>query len=77
MKPIQILMDEAMIAAIDREAKRRKMDRSKLLRAAVADYLANQRRREREEQDRRGYAAAPQRTEEYEPWLAAQVWPED
>ena len=77
MKPIQILMDEAMIAAIDREAKRRKMDRSKLLRAAVVHYLANQRRREREEQDRRGYAAAPQRTEEYEPWLAAQVWPED
>jgi metal-responsive CopG/Arc/MetJ family transcriptional regulator len=77
MKPIQILMDEEMIAAIDREAKRRKLDRSKLLRAAVVDYLANQRRREREKQDRRGYAGTPQKKEEYEPWLVAQVWPED
>jgi metal-responsive CopG/Arc/MetJ family transcriptional regulator len=77
MKPIQILMDERLLAAVDREAKRRRSDRSKLVRAALTAFLADSRRRTLEEQYRRAYRQAPQRTDEIEPWEHIQAWPED
>lgn len=77
MRSVQILMDEALIAAVDREARRRRSDRSKLVRAALATFLAAERVRDKEERYRRGYGRNPQRVEEIAPWETVQAWPED
>jgi metal-responsive CopG/Arc/MetJ family transcriptional regulator len=70
-------MEPRVLRVLDREARRRRTARAKLIRAAVEHYLVALRRRELEERDRRGYDKAPQRLEEIEPWLAVQAWPED
>ncbi len=66
-----------MLAAVDREAKRRRSDRSKLIRIAVARLLAEEHRRTLEEADRAGYERKPHARAEWEPWQELQAWPED
>ncbi len=77
VKPIQILMDEKLVAAVDREAKRRRSNRSNIVRAALSAFLADSRRRVLEEQYRRGYETQPQRRDEYELWEGIQAGPAD
>jgi metal-responsive CopG/Arc/MetJ family transcriptional regulator len=77
MRPIQILMDERLIREVDREAKRRRTDRSKLMRAALQAFLAGARRQALDERYRRGYEVKPQRRDEIEPWEEIQAWPEE
>jgi metal-responsive CopG/Arc/MetJ family transcriptional regulator len=77
MKAIQILMDETTIEAVDREARQQCSDRSKLIRAAITGFLAEQRRRRLEEEHRRGYKRKPQRPNEIEEWETIQQWPEE
>jgi metal-responsive CopG/Arc/MetJ family transcriptional regulator len=77
LKPIQILMDERLIGALDREARRLKSDRSKLIRVAVTRLLSTARRRSLEEQDRACYERTPQAPSEWEPWQEVQSWPEE
>ena len=77
MKPIQILMDARLIEAIDRAARRRKSDRSKLIRTAVTRLLTDERRGTLEELDRAGYERTPHARAEWEPWQEIQEWPED
>ena len=77
MRPIQILMDDKLIKEVDREAKRRRSDRSKLIREALAKMLKEARTRALEEQHRRAYERFPQQWEEYGPWQKIQAWPED
>jgi metal-responsive CopG/Arc/MetJ family transcriptional regulator len=77
MKPIQILMDEAQLVELDRVAKRRRSNRSKVIRAAVTSYLGTARTAALEEQHRKGYEARPQQANEIEPWEDVQAWPED
>ena len=77
MRAIQILMDEPLIDAVDREAKRSHLDRSKLIRAALAQFLASKRREARERADRRGYERRPQTGAEIAAWEKVAEWPED
>ena len=77
MRPIQILMDEKLIREVDREAKRRRTDRSKLMRAALEAFLAEARRQALDERYRRGYEVKPQRRDEIEAWEEIQAWPEE
>lgn len=77
MKAIQILMDKRLLEAVDSEARRQHTDRSKLLRAAAARYLAELRRQRLEEQDRAAYRRKPQRRSELSAWEGIQSWPED
>jgi len=61
MKTIAVSIDEASLAAVDRLARasasrrgaRKATSRSKLVRQALQEFLARQRRDEREEVDRR------------------------
>jgi metal-responsive CopG/Arc/MetJ family transcriptional regulator len=76
MKAIQIMMDDALIRALDSEARRRHTDRSKLIRTAAARLLDDLRRRDLEARHRRGYAAAPLTAAELRAWEEAQAWPE-
>jgi metal-responsive CopG/Arc/MetJ family transcriptional regulator len=77
MKPIQLLMDEALLRAVDREAKRRRTNRSSLVRTALAGFLAEARRQALDEQYRRGYERKPVREDELEGWEGIQAWPEE
>jgi metal-responsive CopG/Arc/MetJ family transcriptional regulator len=77
MKPIQILVGDALVREMDHEARRQRIDRSKLIRRAVEKYLAEMRRVTLEGQHRAGYLRHPQRKDEVAPWERIQQWPEE
>ena len=76
METIQIVLDRGLLKAADFAAKRQKVNRSALIRHALREHLKHLRELELEEQDRRGYAARPQREEEFRAWEDAAAWPE-
>ena len=77
MRTIQVVLDAKLLKAADSAAKKQKVNRSALIREALREHLKRAHQQELEEQERRGYAAQPQREEEYLPWLKVAVWPED
>lgn len=76
MKAIRLWMDARLLAAVDREAKKLKTDRSKLIRAATTKYVSELRKQDLEESHRKGHEKRRQMAEEIAPWLAIQSWPE-
>jgi metal-responsive CopG/Arc/MetJ family transcriptional regulator len=76
METIQVVLDTKLLRATDLAAKRRKVNRSALIRQALDQHLRRLRELELEEQDRRGYLAQPQREDEYRIWEGAAAWPE-
>jgi metal-responsive CopG/Arc/MetJ family transcriptional regulator len=77
MRTIQIVLDsKQLLDAADVAAKRRQVNRSALIRAALRRHLQHLHDLEMEEQDRRGYLAHPQREEEFRAWEDAAAWPE-
>ena len=76
MQTIQVVLDEKLLKAANFAAKRRKVNRSALIRDALQRHLKQIRELELEEQDRRGYLAKPQKEEEFLVWERAAVWPE-
>jgi len=77
VETIQVVLDKRLLKAADVAARRRRVNRSALIRQALREHLGRLRVLDLEEQDRRGYRAQPQRTEEYLPWEEAASWPED
>jgi len=77
VQTIQVVLDTKLLRAADTAAKRRKVNRSALIRQALQEHLNRVRLMDLEERDRRGYQAQPQRTEEYLPWEETAPWPED
>jgi metal-responsive CopG/Arc/MetJ family transcriptional regulator len=73
---IQVVLDAKLLKAADLAARRRKVNRSALIRHALEQHLKRLRELELEEQDRRGYLAQPQREEEFRVWEGAAAWPE-
>ena len=77
MQTIQVVMDTKLLKAADTAAKRRKVNRSALIRQALQEHLNRAHLLDLEERDRRGYHGQPQRVEEYLPWEETAAWPED
>jgi hypothetical protein len=77
MRAVQILMDEKELKLIDREARRRGTDRSKLMREAMRRYLLKLVRDADEAQYVASYRALPQESAELRRWEKIQAWPED
>ena len=77
MRPIQILMDEKELKLIEREAKKRGTDRSKLMREAVRRFLVTLIREADERQYVASYRAKPQELKELREWGKIQAWPAD
>jgi len=75
METIQVVLDEALLRAADRAARRFKVNRSALVRDALRAHLAALSTRERERADRAGYAKAPDR--DGAAWDKVAAWPED
>jgi metal-responsive CopG/Arc/MetJ family transcriptional regulator len=69
------VLDAKLLRAADLAAKRRKVNRSALIRQALDQHLKRLHDLELEERDRRGYLAQPQREEEFRIWEDAAAWP--
>ena len=72
MEIIQVVLDSALLRAASRAARRSGVNRSALIRDALREHLRRMSIREKEEKDRRGYAAAG---EDIGNWEAEAVWP--
>jgi metal-responsive CopG/Arc/MetJ family transcriptional regulator len=72
---IQLVLDETLLKAADAAAKRRRVNRSALIREALEAHLSRLRERELEERDRRGYRARPQREKDYRGLEDIAAWP--
>ncbi len=76
MHTIQVVLEEKLLKDTDRVVKRKKTNRSALIREALREHLKRVREQELDEQERRGYEKFPQTLEETE-WLErAAVWPD-
>jgi metal-responsive CopG/Arc/MetJ family transcriptional regulator len=76
METIQVVIDSKLRQTADRLAKRKRVNRSALVREALREYAKRERIREMEERDRRGYEAHPQTDDEWLIWEREAVWPE-
>jgi len=77
METIQVVLDAKLLRAADLAAKRRKVNRSALIRQALREHLKRLHVLDLEDRDRRGYQAQPQRSEEFGTWEDIAAWPED
>jgi metal-responsive CopG/Arc/MetJ family transcriptional regulator len=75
METVQIVLDERLLRATDRAARRFKVNRSALVRDALRAHLAALTTRERERADRLGYEQRPD--VEGRAWEKLASWPED
>ena len=77
METVQIVIEKPLLREADRAARRLKMNRSALFRAALREHLRRIRARERERVDREGYERLPQEAAEAGIWDRVTSWPED
>jgi metal-responsive CopG/Arc/MetJ family transcriptional regulator len=77
METVQIVLEESLLHAADRAARRLKMNRSALVRAALREHLRRLEVRERERADREGYRRRPAEENELAAWDEVATWPDD
>lgn len=75
METVQVVMDKALLQATDRAARRRRLNRSALVRDALRAYLRRLEIEDRERRDRAGYAAKADT--EYAVWDQVTAWPDE
>jgi hypothetical protein len=75
MATIQVVLEESLVRAADRAARRTKQNRSALIRDALREHLKRLRMREAEERDRQGYREHP--PVEFRVWENVAAWPEE
>jgi metal-responsive CopG/Arc/MetJ family transcriptional regulator len=77
METIQVVIDEKLLRASDRAAKKAKLNRSELVRLALREHLQRMQILEAEQRDQRGYEKLPQsKATEESAWEAEAAWPE-
>lgn len=75
MQIVQIVLDEKLLQAADKAARRTRKNRSALVRDALREHLRGLEMRAREERDRAGYMKQPQTVEDRLGWEAEATWP--
>lgn len=75
MQRIQFMLDSNLLRATDRAARRAKLKRSALIRAALREYLKKIGIQELEDRDRKGYERVPDTGGEAALWEPEAVWP--
>ena len=76
MKTVRMTLDEELVRAVDRAARRLKTTRSAFTRRALRAALADLQARDDEERHRRGYELKPAQDDELSVWENEQAWPE-
>ena len=74
-RTIQIVLEEDLLKAADREVRATRVSRSALFREALKEHLKRRQIAELEERERRGYAKFP--AVEFDAWDGVLSWPED
>ncbi len=74
MKTVQMTLDEELVAAVDRVARKLGTSRSAFAREALRDALTRVRVRSLEQKQRDGYTRKPVRRSEFNVWEREQVW---
>jgi metal-responsive CopG/Arc/MetJ family transcriptional regulator len=74
MKTVQMTLDDELVSAVDRTARRLGTTRSAFTRDALRAALDRLRARELEQKHREGYARKPVRKGEFSLWAREQVW---
>jgi metal-responsive CopG/Arc/MetJ family transcriptional regulator len=77
METIQVVLEPALRRAADRAARKRRINRSALVREALREHLKRLAVREREQQDRHGYLVHAAADGEFEEWDGMAAWPDD
>jgi hypothetical protein len=77
MKPIQILIDELLLARLDAHEDVRRHGRSAVLRRAAAEYLRRRRAQATADAYRRAYGGRDGLGRDYRGWPDEGAWPED
>jgi metal-responsive CopG/Arc/MetJ family transcriptional regulator len=76
MKPVQILMDEALLRRLDADDEVRLRGRSAVLRRAASEYLRRSRSRRIGKAYRRAYEKEAGLGDEFAGWEREGSWPE-
>jgi metal-responsive CopG/Arc/MetJ family transcriptional regulator len=74
MRTVQMTLDEDLVRAVDRLAKRLRTTRSALTREALRDALRRHAAQQLEERHRRGYERRPVEEGEFSVWEDVQAW---
>ena len=74
MRTVQMTLDEDLVSAVDKAAKRLRTTRSAFTREALRDALRRVRVKELEQRHREGYARRPVKRGEFSVWEREQVW---
>jgi len=77
MVTVQVVLEQELLRAADRAARRFKVNRSALIREALREHLKRIRIREKEQRDRAGYQRYPENAGEFELWEKVAAWPEE
>lgn len=77
METIQVVLDEKLLRATDKAARRAGKNRSALVRDALRLYLRETRIQELERLDREGYQRYPETEDDLQGWERVAVWPEE
>jgi metal-responsive CopG/Arc/MetJ family transcriptional regulator len=77
MKPVQVLIDEELLADLDSDEEVQRTGRSKVMRSLIAGYLESRREARLDAQYRQGYKHQPRVAEELEGWAEEGTWPEE
>jgi Arc/MetJ family transcription regulator len=76
MKVVQMTLDEDLVAAVDRVAKKLGTSRSAFTRQALREAVERARLESLERKHRQGYLRMPVRRGEFSSWEPEQVWTE-
>ena len=76
MQIIQIVIEEGLLKAADREVKRLRTNRSKLFRSALREHLKRSSIKEDEDRERAAYLKTPE-GDEMVAWEKVAAWPAD
>jgi len=75
MKPIQITLDERLLARLDADSEVRRHGRSAVLRRAAEEYLHRRRKQTIASQYAKAYGAEPGLGAEFSGWEDEGSWP--
>jgi metal-responsive CopG/Arc/MetJ family transcriptional regulator len=77
VQTIQVVLEEELLRAADRAARRLKLNRSAFVRQALRAHLAAMRRGRLERADREGHQREPERAAEMAGWERVAAWPDE
>ncbi len=77
METIQVVLEPELLKAADRAVRKRKTNRSALIREALRSHLQRLQQIEREKLDREGYVRYPDSFDAPDVWEKVADWPDE